>query len=87
MHIRIEGHTLIRAIERGATENDIIETITNGISINAKLGRMAKTKVFKFSEYRNAKFYEQKKLEVYYTIEHNIIITVTVYVFFGKFEP
>lgn len=34
---------------------------------------------------RNGKKYEQKKMEVYYMEENNIIITVTVYVFYGKF--
>jgi hypothetical protein len=47
---------------------------------------MAKSKIFPFKDYRNGKYYEQKKIEVYYVIEHNEIITVTVYVFFGKFE-
>ena len=86
MNIRIEEHTLIRANERGATESEIIETIQNGIMINAKSDRMAKSKIFPFKDYRNRKYYEQKKIEVYYIIEHNEIITVTVYVFFGKFE-
>ena len=54
--------------------------------INAKLDRMAKWKIFPFKDYRNRKYYEQKKIEVYYIIEYNEIITVTVYVFFGKFE-
>jgi len=33
---------------------------------------------------RHDKFYEQKKVEVFYTVESNVIITVTVYVFYGK---
>jgi len=86
MIIRIEEHTLMRANERGATENEIIETIKNGIIIKAKLERLAKSKIFSFNNIRNGKYYEQKKIEVYYIIEHNEIITITVYVFFGKFE-
>lgn len=86
MHIRIEPHTLLRAIERGASEEEIIETINNGLAIKAKSNRMAKVRVFDFNKIRNGKFYEQKKLEVFYVIENNEIITITVYVFFGKFE-
>ncbi len=86
MNIQIEPHTLLRANQRGAHENEIIETIMTGIKINAKLPRMAKSKVFDFDGDRNGKFYEQKKLEVFYILENNLIITVTVYVFFGKFE-
>lgn len=86
MHIQIEPHTLLRANERGASEDEIIETINNGIVFTAKLNRMAKFKVFNFNKFRNGKFYEQKKLEVFYLIENNEIITITVYVFYGKFE-
>ncbi len=86
MHIKIEPHTLVRAIERGASEQEIIETINNGIALKAKSNRIGKYKVVDFNEFRNGKFYEQKKLEVFYVIESNVIITVTVYVFFGKFE-
>lgn len=32
MKIQIEPHTLERAKERGATKEEIIETITNGLS-------------------------------------------------------
>lgn len=46
---------------------------------------MGKSKIFAFDTKRNGKYFEEKKLEVYYVIENNIIITVTVYVFYGKF--
>lgn len=36
MKIQIEPHTLLRAIERGATEVEIIETINSGINILGK---------------------------------------------------
>jgi hypothetical protein len=39
----------------------------------------------KFDRLRSNKHFEEKKLEVYYLIEKEIIITVTVYVFYGKF--
>ena len=35
---------------------------------------------------RAKKFYEQKRVEVIYTVEGENIITVTVYVFYGKCE-
>lgn len=55
MQIQIEPHTLLRANERGASEDEIIETINNGIFSNAKLNRIAKFKVFDFNELRNGK--------------------------------
>lgn len=85
MYIQIEPHTLLRAIERGAFEEEIRETIITGLEISAKGNRLGKTKAFNYNQYRNEKFYEHKKLEVYYVIEDEKIVTVTVYVFYGKF--
>ena len=85
MKIQIEPHTLARAEERGAFLNEIEETLNTGISLTAKQRRFAKSKVFTFEKERNGKFYQKKKLDVYYVIENDVIITVTVYVFYGKF--
>ncbi|MBW1696271.1 MAG: hypothetical protein JRH18_03510 [Deltaproteobacteria bacterium] len=62
---------------------DVIET---GIDIPAKHKRLAKAKVYEFKQKRHGKYYEQKRVEVSYIIEENLIITVTVYVFYGKWE-
>lgn len=47
---------------------------------------MGKAKVYEFQQYRQNKYYEQKRIEVYYTVENEVTITVTVYVFYGKWE-
>lgn len=86
MEIQIDPHTQARAIERGATTEEIIEVIENGKIIPAKSNKIGKEKVFVFNQERNGKFYGQKKIEVYYLKEQNKIITVTVYVFYGKWE-
>ena len=52
----------------------------------AKENRQKKTKVFAYSKERNGKFYEQKKIDVIFVSEQTKLITVTVYVFYGKFE-
>lgn len=85
MKIQIEPHTLQRAIERGASEKEIIDVLESGINILGKLGRLGKSKIFDFNNKRIGKYYEEKKIEVYYIIEQQNIITVTVYVFYGKF--
>ena len=36
MKIQIEPHTLQRAIERGATENEIDDTLNSGVNILGK---------------------------------------------------
>ena len=86
MKIKIDSHTLKRAEERGTNENEIKDVIKTGSSIPAKYGRIGKAKVYDFKQKRLGKYYEQKRIEVIYTIEESIIITVTVYVFYGKWE-
>ena len=86
MKIRIEPHTLLRANERGATEVEIKDTLEHGLDLIGKNGRVGKSKVFGFRNLRNGKFYEEKKVEVFYITEMETIITVTVYVFYGNFK-
>lgn len=86
MKIQIDPHTLERAEERGTNENEIKKVLNDGKNIEAKHGRMGKSKVFDFDEKRNGKFYAQKKVEVYYTESRGVLITVTVCVFYGKWE-
>jgi len=84
--ILIDPHTLERAEERGTNEKEIIDVLHTGFSIPAKYGRLGKAKNYKFQQERHGRSYKQKKVEVFYTIEENIMITVTVYVFYGKWE-
>ena len=84
MKIQIEPHTLERALERGANEKEIEEVSETGFVIPAKHGRIGKAKIYEFNQERLGKYYDQKRVEVFYVIEENLIITVTVYVFYGK---
>ena len=86
MKIQIDPHTLDRAKERGTDEQEIVDVIETGFEIPAKHGRMGKAKIYEFKRNRLEKYYEQKRVEVYYVIEKNSAITVTVYVFYGKWE-
>ena len=86
MEINIDPHTLERAEERGASEAEIKDVIQTGFIIPAKYGRIGKAKVYDFKQNRHNKYYEQKRIEVFYTIEGDKIVTVTVYVFYGKAE-
>ena len=45
-----------------------------------------KPRYIEFKQKRHDKHYEQKKVEVFYTVVKDVIITVTVYVFYGKWE-
>lgn len=86
MNIIIEPHTLIRAAERGASKDEIIDVLSNGIFEEAKNLRKSKYKIFDFKNDRNGKYYEQKKIQVIFIIENESIVTVTVYVFYGKWN-
>lgn len=86
MIIQIDPHTLERAEERGTNEEEIREVIVSGFEIPAKQNRIGRAKVFPFGQERNERFYEEKRVEVFYTIEEDIIVTVTVYVFYGKWS-
>ncbi len=84
MEIQIDPHTLERAEERGTNEEEIKDAIINGNPIFAKYGREGRYKIYEFKKKRHNRYYEQKRVEVYFISEENLIITVTVYVFYGK---
>lgn len=60
--------------------------ITTDAIIPGKRERSGKAKVYEFKQERLGKYYEQKRIEVIYVVEDDIIVTVTVYVFFGKWD-
>ena len=86
MDIQIDPNTLERAEERGTDEAEIRDVIQAGFPIPAKYGRIGKAKVYDFKQNRHNKYYDHKRVEVFYLIEGDKIITVTVYVFYGKWE-
>jgi hypothetical protein len=86
MKVQIDPHTLERAEERGTDEDEIKDVIKTGFTISAKYGRLGKAKVYDFKGKRHGKYYEQKRVEVFYAVEGSLIVTVTAYVFYGKWE-
>ena len=84
MKIQIDPHTLDKAKERGTNEQEIKDVIETGFEIPAKLGRIGRAKIYEFKRDRLRRYYEQKRVEVFYVIENNIVVTVTVYVFYGE---
>ena len=84
MDVRIDPHTLARAEERGTNAEEIEDVMRTGFIIPAKYGRAGKAKVYEFRQVRLGKHYEQKKVEVFYALEGKQVVTVTVYVFYGK---
>jgi hypothetical protein len=86
VNIKVDFHTLDRALERGTNVEEIKDVILTGIPIPAKYQRQGKAKVYDFKQIRHKQYYEQKRVEVFFIIEGDDIVTVTVYVFYGKWE-
>jgi hypothetical protein len=86
MNIQIEPHTLQRAEERGTNIEEIQIVLEHGAEIPARGNRKAKAKVFTFKKERLGKYYEEKRVEVIYVEEGELIVTVTVYVFYGEWK-
>jgi len=84
LRIQIDRHTLERAAERGVTLAEIEETVRTGQPIPAKFGRLAKSKVFPLASDWRGRSFVQKRVEVIYTVENEIIVTITVYAFYGR---
>jgi hypothetical protein len=86
MRIRIDPHTLERAAERGADAAEIEDVIQTGSAVAARGRRFGKAKVYPFGRERHGRYYDQKRVEVYYVAEGEDIVTVTVYVFYGQWK-
>jgi hypothetical protein len=85
MDIKIEPLILKKATEEGATEEEIDATIRTGKDLNSESGRLGKTRTFTFKKERNNIFFEQKKLDVYFSVENKLITTLDVDVAYGSF--
>ena len=70
----------------GATLEEIKAVLASGDPVPAKQGRSYMRKLFQVDEVRQGKRYSQKTVEVYHVVEGDVIVVVTVYVFFGGWE-
>jgi hypothetical protein len=86
MEIRITEHARERAIERGATREEIIKVLKEGNEVLAKNDRKEKELVFEFNKEWLGKMYPQKKVEVIFVEKENEIIVITVKVFYGTWR-
>ena len=69
MNIQIDPHTLERAEERGTNADEITDVINSGTSIPAKYGRLAKAKTYEFKKNRHGRYYEHKKVEIFFVVQ------------------
>ncbi len=86
MEIQIDPHTLKRALERGATFAEIEQVVESGVPDDAQGDRFSRSRVFPFDSERNGRYYAEKRVKVIYVFEPDRIVTVTVLVYYGKWE-
>jgi len=86
MKILIVPHTLKRAMELGPSGYEIKNFLHPCFDIPAKRHRRGKAKVYNYNQKRLNTFYKQKKIEVIYTIKDDTIVTIIVYVYYGRWK-
>lgn len=86
MKFKLIDHAKERAIERGATEDEIQMVFSAGNEVQAKKGRKGKEMVFEYGREWLGKTYSQKKVRLIYVEENGEIIVITVKVYYGKWR-
>jgi len=80
--IRLSAHAKLRASLRGASEEEIIETIKTAKRQKAQLNKLECQKDFVFNQVWNNKFYKTKQVKSVFIEEEKEIVVVTVYVYY-----
>lgn len=78
----------MRAIQRGATEQEITACIADSQYENVEKGRISAKKDFEFNDISpmNNNFYQYKTVEVIFVEERESITVITVKVFYSNRE-
>jgi hypothetical protein len=78
MTIRIHPHAETRMNERGVSHEEIVETINNGETFDAKYDRNGFRKNFTFEGEWRGVFYRIKQVEVYAVKEETGFLVITI---------
>ena len=88
LRVRIDPHTRERAMERGASIEQIVDVIQTGVPVAAREGRFAREKFYSYDGFWKGQYYDEKLIKVIYALEDEIAVTVTVVVKYGRWsEP
>ncbi len=80
--IRLSGHARQQLESRGASEQDVIESIRTSTWEPAELGRLECRKNFVFNAEWNGKYYSTRQIRPIFVEEPDEIVVVTVYVYY-----
>ena len=78
MIVRLHPHALERLRERGASEDEVIETVQHGEQFPAKFGRVGFRRNFRFDNQWRGKECTTKQVETYAVKESDSWLVITV---------
>jgi hypothetical protein len=78
MSIRFHPHALERMKERGATQDEVEITVTQGEQFPAKFDRTGFRRNFSFESEWRGKYYRTKQVEVYAVLEDADWLIITI---------
>jgi hypothetical protein len=80
MKVTLHPHAKERLVERGATEAEVIATVTNGEPFPAKFGRTGFRRNFVYQQHRRGRFYATKQILAFADQENDGWLVITVIV-------
>ena len=81
-HVVFSRHARWQMLERGASEGEVIETITRGERVPAKHGRVAYRRNFQYGRLWGGKRYAIKQVMPIVKDEGSQVAVITVYTFY-----
>jgi len=78
MTVKFHPHALERMAQRGATEDQVLETVKYGERFQAKFGRSGFRRNFMFEKQWRNRYYKNKQIEVYAVKENNDWLVISV---------
>lgn len=80
--IRFSRHALLQMAERGATQEEVLETIRSGEQVPAKRGRQGYRKNFQYGQWWGGRRYAIKQVLAIVADDPEVVVVVTVYTFY-----
>ena len=80
--IRLTSHARLQCAERGATEEEVVQAVREGLAESAKLGRTLCRFNFAFDRSWQGSWYAVKQVAPVIKEEAEEIVVVTVYTFY-----
>jgi len=80
LKVILHNHAIQRLPERGATEDEVIETVLKGEQFPAKFNRTGFRLNFTFNSIWRGKDFQNKQIEAYAVYENDTWIVITIIV-------